>query len=56
MVAVDCGDVLEAGDRPEAAKHVVFAPVNRIFSSESRKVGPPRVLLIEGRVADINRF
>ena len=55
MVTVDRGDVLKAGHRPKAAKHVVFAPVHRILSPQSCKVGPPRILLVQRGVADIDR-
>ena len=56
MVTVDRGDVLKAGHRPKAAKHVVLAPVHRILSPQSGKVGPPRILLVQRGVADIDRF
>ena len=55
MVAVDRGDVLKAGHRPKAAKHVVLAPVHRFFCPHSGKVGPPRTLLVQRGVADIDR-
>ena len=54
MIAVDRGDVLKAGHRPEAAEHVILAPVHGVFCPQPGEVGSPGVLLVQRGIADID--